>query len=148
MYVCVWVWVSRCGERKKERKKWGSVSNWVSFGLRVTLWKHKLFTGGSAIKNPSATADVGSVPGSGRSTGEGNSNPLQFSCMGNPVDRGAWQNWSPWSLKDLDTTQRLKHNKVWETLTSKFSARKINFKKRIMLIFQYWRKRILILIVN
>ena len=35
--------------------------------------------------------DLGSTPGSGRSPGEGNSNPLQYSCLGNPVDRGAWR---------------------------------------------------------
>ena len=35
--------------------------------------------------------DVGSVPGLGRSSGEGNGNPLQYSCLRNPMDRGAWQ---------------------------------------------------------
>ena len=35
--------------------------------------------------------DVGSSPGSGRSLGEGNGNPLQYSCLENPTDRGAWQ---------------------------------------------------------
>ena len=34
---------------------------------------------------------MGSVPGWGRSTGEGNGNPLQYSCLENPVDKGAWQ---------------------------------------------------------
>ena len=36
-------------------------------------------------------ADKGSVPGLGRSPGEGNGNPLQYSCLENPMDRGAWQ---------------------------------------------------------
>ena len=36
------------------------------------------------------TRDVGSIPGSGRSPGGGNDNPLQYSCLGNPMDRGAW----------------------------------------------------------
>ena len=35
--------------------------------------------------------DLGLIPGSGRSPGEGNSNLLQYSCLGNPMDRGAWQ---------------------------------------------------------
>ena len=35
--------------------------------------------------------DLGSIPGSGRSPGEGNGNPLQYSCLENPMDRGAWQ---------------------------------------------------------
>ena len=45
------------------------------------------------IKNLPASAgdvkDTGSIPGSGRSPGEGNGNPLQYSCLGNPMDRGA-----------------------------------------------------------
>ena len=44
------------------------------------------------VKNLTANAgDMGSIPGSGRSPGEGNDNPLQFSCLGNPMDIGAWQ---------------------------------------------------------
>ena len=44
--------------------------------------------GGSVVKNPPADAvDVGSIPGSGRSPGEGNGNPLRYSCLGNPMDR-------------------------------------------------------------
>ena len=34
--------------------------------------------------------DPGSIPGSGRSSAEGNGNPLQYSCLGNPMDRGDW----------------------------------------------------------
>ena len=41
--------------------------------------------------NAGDTGDVGSIPGSGRSPGEGNSNPLQNSCLENPTNRGAWQ---------------------------------------------------------
>ena len=44
------------------------------------------------VKNlPANAGDTGSIPGSGRSSGEGNGNPLQYSCLGNPMDRGAWQ---------------------------------------------------------
>ena len=50
------------------------------------------FSGGSVVKNLRANAgDVGSIPESGRSPGEGNCNPLQYSCLGYPMDRGAWQ---------------------------------------------------------
>ena len=43
------------------------------------------------IKNPLANAgDSGFIPGSGRSPGMGNGNPLQYSCLENPMDRGAW----------------------------------------------------------
>ena len=44
------------------------------------------------VKNPPANAeDAGSIPGSGRYPGQGNINPLQYSCLGYPMDRGAWQ---------------------------------------------------------
>ena len=47
------------------------------------------------IKNPVANAedakDAGLIPGLGRCPGEGNGNPLQYSCQGNPMDRGTWQ---------------------------------------------------------
>ena len=44
------------------------------------------------VKNlPANSGDPGSVPGSGRSPGEGNGNPLQYSCLENSMDRGAWQ---------------------------------------------------------
>ena len=49
------------------------------------------FPGGSGVKNPSANAgDVGLVPGSGRFPEEGNGYSLQYSCLGNPMERGAW----------------------------------------------------------
>ena len=49
------------------------------------------FPGASVVKNPPASAgDVGLIPGLGRSPGEGNGNPLQYSCLENPIDRGAW----------------------------------------------------------
>ena len=44
------------------------------------------------VKNlPANEADAGSIPGSGRSPGGGNGSPLQYSRLGNPMDRGAWQ---------------------------------------------------------
>ena len=50
------------------------------------------FSGGTEVKNPPAHAgDTGLMPGSGRSPEEGNGNPLQYSCLENPMDRGAWQ---------------------------------------------------------
>jgi len=50
------------------------------------------FPGGSIVKDlPAKARDLGSIPGLGRSPGEGNGNPLQYSCLENPMDRGAWQ---------------------------------------------------------
>ena len=52
------------------------------------------FPSGSVVKNPppnaGETGDMGSIPVSGRSPGEGNGNPPQYSCLENPMDRGAW----------------------------------------------------------
>ena len=52
------------------------------------------FPGGSVLKNLPADAgdarDAGPIPGWGRSPGGGNGNPLQYSCLGSPMDRGAW----------------------------------------------------------
>ena len=52
------------------------------------------FPGITVVQNaPANTGDArdkGSIPGPGRSPGEGNGNPLQYSCLGNPMDRGAW----------------------------------------------------------
>ena len=64
------------------------------------------FPGGSVVKNPPAiTGHLGPIPGSGRSPEEVNSNPLQYSCLENPMDRRAW-----WAIvrgvaKELDTTE-------------------------------------------
>ena len=49
------------------------------------------FPGGSEVKASACNAgDLGLIPGLGRSPGEGNGNPLQYSCLENPMDRGAW----------------------------------------------------------
>ena len=49
------------------------------------------FPGGSVVKNlPANARDMGLIPGLGRSLGGGHGNPLQYSCLENPMDRGAW----------------------------------------------------------
>ena len=63
------------------------------------------FPGGSVVKNPPANAgDTGSIPGLGRSPGEGNGNPLQYSYLGNSMDRGAWQATVHGVTKESDMT--------------------------------------------
>ena len=52
----------------------------------------------------------------GRSPGEGNGNPLRYSCLGKPVERGAWQGYSSWGHKVLDRIQQLNNNKAWGLL--------------------------------
>ena len=54
--------------------------------------------------------DAGLIPGSGRSPEEGNGNPLQYSCLGNPMDRGVWQVTVHGVAKESDTTLRLNNN--------------------------------------
>ena len=91
--------------KKKERRK--IIKRWVVW-LQVSL-QCLGFLGGSVVKNLPANAgdagDTGSVCGSGRSSGEGNGNPLQYSCLGNPKSRGAWWGaafaWSSWGWTRL-----------------------------------------------
>ena len=62
--------------------------------------KNVSFPGALVVKNPPANAgDMGLVPGLGGSPGGGNGNPLQYSYLGSPMDRGAWQGCSPWGHK-------------------------------------------------
>ena len=61
------------------------------------------FPGGSVVKNlPDNAGDAGSIPGLGRSPGEINSNPLQYACLENPMERGAWWATVPGVTKELD----------------------------------------------
>ena len=66
------------------------------------------FPGGSVVKNLPADArdirDADSIPGLGRSPGEGNGNPLQYSYPENPMDRGTWQDTVHKVTKESDTT--------------------------------------------
>ena len=68
------------------------------------------FPGGSVVKDPPTNAgEADSIPGLGRCPGEGNGNPLQYSCLENPMDRGAWRATDWWATawrvaKVLDTT--------------------------------------------
>ena len=53
-----------------------------------------------------------SIPGSGRSAGEGKGSPLQYSCLGNPMDRGAWQDTVYGVAKESDVTYQLNNNSM------------------------------------
>ena len=67
------------------------------------------FPGGAGVKNlPSCAGDArdtGSIPGSGRSPGGGNGSPLQYSCLGNPMNSGAWRA-AAQGLTELNRTER------------------------------------------
>ena len=69
------------------------------------------FPGGSVVKNQltnvADAGDAGLIPGSGRSPGEGNSNSLQNSCLGNAMDRGPWRDVAQGVVKESDTPEQL-----------------------------------------
>ena len=86
------------------------ILTWLNYvnAYFTTVWG---FPGGSVGKNlPANAGDAGSIPGSGRPPGEGNGHPLQHSCLGNPMDRGAWQATAHGVTKESDTTERLNIN--------------------------------------
>ena len=60
------------------------------------------------VKNLSAMQEMGSIPGSGRSPGERNGNPLQYSCVENSMERSL-VGYSPWGHKEFNTTEQLTH---------------------------------------
>ena len=65
-----------------------------------------IFPGGLDGKASTYNAeDLGSIPGSGISPGEGNGNPLQYTCLENPMNGGTWLGYSPWGCKESDTTE-------------------------------------------
>ena len=85
--------------KKKKSKKWLISQSCRKLQLDHKQSSHKQlepvdsgFRNGTGVKNPPANArDVGSIPGSGRSNGVGNDNPLQYSCLENSINRGTWQ---------------------------------------------------------
>ena len=69
-------------------------------------------SGGSDGKESACNAgDLGSIPGLGRSPGGGHNNPLQYSCLENPMDRGAWQN--PWTRTGLQSVRLQRDRHDW-----------------------------------
>ena len=71
------------------------------------------FPGGSDGKESARNAgDPGSIPGSGRTPGEGDGNPLQYSCLENSMDRGAWRATVYEGHKESDTTERPTHKLI------------------------------------
>ena len=95
---------------------WGLVLTWDQI-LRVVLIQDQtlgadidqdgllwLLSGKESICNAGALGDVDSIPGSGRSPRGGKGNPLQYCCLGNPIDRGAWR-------ATVQGLQRVGHNR-------------------------------------
>ena len=84
-----------------------------NLSFSMWLWRGKLimatiimgFPGNSVVKNlPAKAGEEGSIPGLGRSPGERNGSSLQYSCLGNPMDRGAWWATVHRVIRDSDMT--------------------------------------------
>ena len=79
--------------RNEQKEIWGIVNKFHVCVMYVSLARASQVA--LVVKNPPANAgdrrDAGSIPGSGRSPGEGNGNPLWYPCLENPMDRGAWR---------------------------------------------------------
>ena len=92
---------------------WGFASSPIY--LIICVYWQRGSLGGLAVKNPPANAgdagDAGSIPGSGRLLGGQHGNPLQYSCLGNPMDGGAWWDTVHGVKKELDMTEQL--NNSW-----------------------------------
>ena len=94
--MVIYLKASKCKIKKKKKRHLVPDRSFQSFLTIVRLYSYIYICGfpdGSAVKNPACNAgnaDVGSIPGSGRSPGGGNGNPFQYSCLENPMDKGAW----------------------------------------------------------
>ena len=86
------------GQKKKKKRRevylFGNTNKGITElkTFRSVSYRIEGFPGGSEVKaSASHAGDPGLIPGLGRSPGEGNGNPLQYSCLENPVDEGAWR---------------------------------------------------------
>ena len=95
-----------------------SGSKWER-NLKKMVYMHMQgFSGDSAIKNlPANAGELSYILGPGRSPGEGNGNPLQYSCLENPMDREAWWATVHEVAKELDMTQQLNNSNTCVCIT-------------------------------
>ena len=100
MHFCVW----RCIPDVSVESIYST--SIYSSTILFLFWLFFSFAFTDGKKSECSTGDLGSIPRLGKSSREGNGNPLQYSCLENPMDRGAWQ-YSPWGRKELDMTERL-----------------------------------------
>ena len=96
-----------CPPQMKAHQVQARMEEALSFCISLCLFGG--FPGGTVVKNPPVNAgdarDAGSIPGLGRSPGGGHGNPLQYSCLENPMDREALRGYSPWGCKEPDITK-------------------------------------------
>ena len=79
-----WCTMSKFSDFKLSLRPSQAQSGSQTYSIGISMWLRRKVS----VCN---TGDLGSIPGSGRSPGERNGNPLQYSCLENPMDRGAWQ---------------------------------------------------------
>ena len=90
--------------------RWTSPPRMLNATCKLPWWL-------SGKESTCRAADTGSIPGSGRSSGEGNSNPLQYSCLGNLMDRGSWEATAPGVTKSR-TRLTTKHQQQYKYETT------------------------------
>ena len=118
--------------RGRRERKGKNVLQKVGRAYRL-IWETG-FSGGSVVKKlPGKVGDTGPsalTPGLGRSPGGGNGNPLQYSCLENPMEREAW--WTPWGGKESDTAEHtrtlawLSELKVVNTVVAQYPWRTVS----------------------
>ena len=100
------------GGKKQNRTLVKGILIFIRFWCNTKYILLRGFPGGFVVKNPPANAGYADlIPGLGRSSGEGHGNPLQYSCLGNPMDRGAWWSYTVHGVvKESDTASWLNNN--------------------------------------
>ena len=83
-----------------------------SFCIHLCVYACSFLCGSDCKESACSAGDPGWIPGSWRSPAEGNGSPVQYSCLGNPVDRGACRATVYGVIKELDMTERLNNNKL------------------------------------
>ena len=126
-----------------------TTSDWDYLELRK-LRERLIFPGVLVVKNPPANAgdlrDIGSIPGSGRSLGGGNGNLLQYSCLENSMDRGAWQA-TVHGVSESDTTEHMhKHTHTNHKIHRETKHRRVTIQestnRMLLLLSRFSRVRL------
>ena len=91
------------GDILEEEKEWTKNKIYI-VSLKV-IGLPRWLSGKESVANAGHSGDSHSIPGSGRSSGEGNGNPLQYPCLENPHGQRSLVGYSPWGHKELDMTE-------------------------------------------